>query len=207
MNKVFFHTYIYKNWRLVYDDLMQKIVDSGLINNAEINVVYTNADRFPDDAIIDGVNYINGGNNQFEYPTLSLLYEFAKQDENNSNILYFHTKGVSRSSNNVTDWKNMMAYFNIEKWEDRVEELKQFDATGCNLSKGHQQGMRAMWFAGNFWWSKSDYVKKLQDPNTWKSNRLMAEFWLGMANGNFNLVHHSGINHYQKPYPKEKYIK
>jgi len=210
MNKItiFLHVCIFKNWRTVYNDIMKKIHESSLIEISNINVIYVNDKIFPEDAKYKNVNYIYGGEMyEYEYPTLKALYDFSINDTTNSNVLYLHTKGITRNEITVHDWRNMMLYFNVEKWQDRIVELNEYDATGCNLSKGIQQGLNATWFSGNFWWSKTEYIKKLKDPNNWKSNRLMAEFWLGTQNGDFKCCHRSGINHYQKLYPREKYVK
>jgi hypothetical protein len=208
MIKIFFHVCMMDKYSEIEREILDLIQNSGLRNNCELNMVFVgDTDKIlPFDEMIENLNYIKGGSiKDFEYPTLHQVWRTSCESDENHQILYLHTKGVSRNNSNVEDWRKMMTYFNIEKWEDRVKDLESCDVVGCNLSKGRQQGLDATWFSGNFWWANSSYIKQLKDPNTWKSNRLMAEFWLGMGNGNFKSCHNSNIDHYKNPYPEKKY--
>lgn len=90
-------------------------------------------------------------------------------------VLYFHTKGISHQGqiyHNVIDWAKMMEYFLIEQYSC-LDLLPQYDAIGCNLSTYPLRH-----FSGNFWWSKSSYIRTLPDP--------LDPYWLGNYNEFFD---------------------
>jgi hypothetical protein len=141
-----------------------------------------------------------------EIPTINLIHTFCEHNPN-CEILYLHTKGTTFYNNPnkqfVTDWKNMMLYFLVEKHTDCFEILKKYDATGCNYItttfKNH--------FSGNFWWANSNYIKQLKRlPDI--CDRHESEWWI-LSNklAKSYEIHNSSTNHYHNLYPRDKYIK
>jgi hypothetical protein len=107
-----------------------------------------------------------------ESKTLIKLKEFSMTDNNNTNILYLHTKGVTQHNSvrekPVKEWRLMMEYFLITNWEKCIEKLNnEFDCCGINYQdhagniKGETKLIQI--FNGHFFWTKSDYVKKLDE--------------------------------------------
>jgi hypothetical protein len=97
----------------------------------------------------------------FEVSTIRLIQSMTRHFndiyDHNVKILYLHTKGVSykETYQQIVDWRNMMIYFLVEKYESNFHLLDSglFDAIGSNyytLPKRH--------FDGNFWWSTSRYT-------------------------------------------------
>jgi hypothetical protein len=79
-------------------------------------------------------------------------------------LYYFHTKGLKRSNhpliNVLSSRRQILNYYTLEMYNINIELLEKYDAIGCSLSlypKKH--------FSGNFWWSKSNYLKLLQNIN------------------------------------------
>ena len=60
-------------------------------------------------------------------------------------------------------------------------------------------------FSGNFWWATSEYLKNLYEFNETNVNKMDAEKWLFSNNPIYYEMHNSRINHYNIPYPKDKY--
>lgn len=157
-----------------------------------------------------------------EFPSLYLLWKHAQQSKENYKILYLHTKGITKpNSEPVKDWVDYMSYFNIEKWQNRLDELDEYDTTGVNL-QGNMDDFKESpmeWgitkkpkhYSGNFWWANSNYIKKLNNPFDYPPDdnfikwRVMCEMWLCQNNGNFNSAFNSGVNHYLKNFKKNKY--
>ena len=126
---------------------------------------------------------------------------------------YLHSKGVSKLNqrgriNPIKSWRNYMEYFIIDKYNNCIVELNSgVDAVGVKLRptpKGNPNNTLMFWwgksnispipkhFSGNFWWSKSDYIKKLPDIKILsKYDRHEAEFWIGYMNGNLKSLHDS----------------
>jgi hypothetical protein len=121
-----------------------------------------------------------------ESKTLIKLKEFSMTDTNNTNILYLHTKGVTQHNSirekPVKEWRLMMEHFLITNWEKCVEKLNdEFDCCGINYQDhaGNVKGETKLIqiFNGNFFWTKSDYVKKL-DESILFEHRYSSENWI-----------------------------
>lgn len=126
------------------------------------------------------------------------LHEIWNQSKNTHfYCLYMHSKGITHINtplyNNILDWRKLMEYFLIEKYEECISKLNDYHAVGCNLSY-----MPTIHFSGNFWWSKSSYIMNLPDP--------LDEDWLPWYNFYFvtDDVNFS-VGHKYKPLNKQAY--
>ena len=109
---------------------------------------------------------------KYEKYTLNHLWDDCQQ--NNFDVLYLHTKGVvGISTKNKIDWNwiNEMLYCNCYNHNKITKLLVNYDTVGTrytNKSIGPH-------YSGNFWWSKSEYIKHLNrnignkylDPEAW----------------------------------------
>lgn len=130
------------------------------------------------------VKFINPNISLFEWPTFEQIYKDAQNSEHD--IWYVHTKGVSNCRSDVPDWiqhnirswRGVMSYHIMERHRACKELLKEYDAVGpLYVVDGLQ------YFAGNFWWTKSSYIRTLKTPS---GTRNEAETWIGTnVNGNF----------------------
>lgn len=104
------------------------------------------------------------------------------------NVLYFHTKGLTRNDQLAIDWRVCMMARLVRCWRQCVADLEQgFDAVGCHWIRGLDATQH--YFAGNFWWATSDFLLTL--PSIYKRNRIRlsgidsiesryeAEVWIG----------------------------
>jgi len=138
----------------------------------------------------------------FEIPTIKRMWDDAKTKDFFG--LYFHSKGVTAFPNyfkkgevstfeNYFYWRKYLEWGFIERWETCVGGLYTNDAAGCNFNYDPFPH-----FSGNFWWVRSDYLRKLDDISDsvwWKNNkqpyhldRMVAEIWpLHKAKKIFNI--------------------
>lgn len=138
-----------------------------------------------------------------EIETLNVLWQFSELYKN-SYVLYLHSKGVTRPDNTcIADWIECMEYFLIERHEDCLEHLKNFDTVGPNIRQSPSRH-----FSGNFWWAKTSYLNKLKCPEVYLKDRLYSEFWLFDYSGpyTYKCIYDSAVNHYSENFEREKYI-
>jgi len=149
------------------------------------------------------IQIINYSNNSllFEIPTINLIRVFCEYNDN-CEILYLHTKGITSFNNkNISDWRNMMIHFLVNKCSDCFQKLKEYDTIGCNYQNTPYQH-----YSGNFWWANSNYIKRLNKIKD-GYKRHDAEWWiLSDKLVKYYEMHHSDIDHYNNSYPVEKYI-
>jgi hypothetical protein len=214
-NKVYFHVCVYGDkWLSIYHEMMTSIIASGLIDQSTVYVNYNgDVDLFEHTNNYSHKNLVfkNIGSGLFtwEFPTLVDLYNDALNNEN-TNYLYIHTKGVSRREPSVEGWRKYMTYFNVSKWSEAIVLLKEHNAVGVDFQEGnpHSLAQNVGWFAGNFWWSKSEHIKKLINPSEIANDRLLAEFWIGSKDKDtFISMWQSNNNHYQNYYEEKNYKK
>lgn len=126
----------------------------------------------------------------YEIPILKIMQDLSKQED--FLIWYIHTKGVtSKESIISSSWRKKMQYFIIERHMDCIKAVEQPNCDACGIEirnsfdKKLFDGKLRRHFSGNFWWSKSSYVKNLPDvEQTWLThdrNRYVAEAFIGLA--------------------------
>jgi hypothetical protein len=230
---IYINVAILGNVNQILNGLLNKINDSGLYEACNLIKIAVNGDSgllkidFSDRLHKLIINITSEDISRFEFPGLKLLWDDSETSE--GYMLYIHTKGVSRSGDKrILDWVNYLTFFNITEWRKRITDLEVVDCTGVNLegdfsslstdpstwgqiiSPG-KQVIAPMHYSGNFWWSKSDYIKKLPDPYKWLPDndyfkwRIMAEMWVCQLNGKFRSAWNSKVNHYREPYPDFMY--
>lgn len=189
-----------------FDNTYNKIKDSSLLEKIEkINVVLVGPDAEKNKEHLKfyhKVETIVKTNTHTEAETLHMLWNYCQT--NSGYVLYLHSKGVTRHKNEcMHDWKNLMEYFLIEKFELCLNALKNHDVCGVNFliakNKPH--------FSGNFWWSTTNHIKKLKNIKPDISNRYYCEFWLFDTTDKVNHkeLHASKIDHYGSRYPRQIY--
>ncbi len=148
-------------------------------------------------------------------------------------VLYLHTKGVSErhqnklSQSNINSWTDYLLYFNINYYDYILKNLEKYSVIGVDLNGNNcnkyysnfknldelvnKEGLAGnnypYHYGGNFWWSKSDYIKKIAQC---EENYPAAEFFITNGNkgefGNFLCLYNSNCDFYNTKYTKNKYI-
>jgi hypothetical protein len=200
---IYFHICCLNNWQEIFNKLISDIKESGLyskINEIRCIVLTQNPN---DILIIENETKIKIYNvfddfSLYETPTINLLYEHSKIE--NFNVLYIHTKGIRYDANDcILDWVKYLTYFNIYRHDICIDELSNYDVVGVNL-----QEMPTLHFSGNFWWSKSQYIRKLGVCHYTHYNS--PEFWITkQKNGDYLSLWLSNINHYIERYEEHNY--
>jgi hypothetical protein len=109
-----------------------------------------------------------------EFVTLDLIEKDRDKFGDSDYILYLHTKGASKQSNeNVISWRQLMNYFNIEKYKNifKIFEKTSYNTYGVLLT---DVGNFKLHYSGNFWWAKASYLKTI-DMDGVRLNRFNAE--------------------------------
>ena len=98
-----------------------------------------------------------------------------------------------------------MEYFNLERWEECVATLKEYETCGVELQSEDSH------YSGNFWWATSDYIKRLPDGYQYwernRDNRVAAEFYLCLAHPKARCFNDFVENLYDYEIPPEAYRK
>jgi hypothetical protein len=234
--KIFMHLNDMPGAHELMSEQLTRLSESGLLDIAETVFMCTNGNESnfvgAQQVLADHRNirfwHTSNRTDLWEYPTLELLKRNcqAMTDNEEFNICYLHLKGLSRlGDTRVTDWRNFMEYHTIDRWEDCVEKLENgYDLVGTNI-------IEKPWLhsSGNFWWSKSSYVKKL-DPLIHPENYLWGtpskltgaildggnfrydhEAWIGSGNPTwFEIASSPGKQtpgwHFENNYPADLYV-
>jgi hypothetical protein len=197
----FYHIACLNHWKDVFIEQINKIKLMKNVDNIFISIIVNNDDdiiyiknNIYDICKIVSISY---NFNDYEFSILKYLHELSKNEE--FYCFYLHTKGVSINKINmrnyygsenleyllecVNGWRKYMEYFLVDRSVDAINKLTEYDAVGVALVLNPEKH-----FSGNFWWSKSEYIKKLKSFNEVDINkRHNAEFWIG-NNNDGNLV-------------------
>lgn len=156
-------------------DQMELLKKSGLlaaakefyvgINGSEESQVYADG-IIPEKA----VKFYHGTHCKNEIRTVMLMQQIVAGKEG-WNVLYFHPKGFSHPPTEEMshNWRNCMNHYLIGNWEICIESLKVADMAGCHWKKDQVDGTQCLW-AGNFYWSKSEFLNTL--PRIEKNPRI-----------------------------------
>jgi hypothetical protein len=109
---------------------------------------------------------------RYEFPTLALVHQCCQEHE--CYVYYLHTKGVSHPINPKSErWRAELLTI-VDDWQMWVASLSENDSAGPRWNDRY--------FAGNFWWARSEYIAKLPKLEQLDTrNRRLAERWIGMA--------------------------
>lgn len=182
MIKVFYYIAQMKDWETCVKEQVDCINNAGLYDAVEkINVIVGGDKDIP---FLDKKYEIikHSKIEDFEFPALQSIYENANPVDK---ILYLHTKGVSRIGriNRLAGkkWRDYLMWGCVENWKDCVYALRKHDASGVQWTRLNKQYEKlcgtSKVFAGNFFWSTGEHIKKLSFPTTSK-NRFLAEGWI-----------------------------
>ena len=214
----FYFVALINDWEELVDKQLLKIFQSELFSVTDRLYIHifdpnNNLNNFIKKITLnDKIIITNTSKNEYEFGILRLIKNIS--ETKNFYCYYFHTKGVSISEqtknyyrvndltnlkSNVESWREYMEYFLIDLYKKNIDFLsKDNDSVGVQLvqtpKSTHQH------YSGNFWWTKSSYIKKLPNINSLRLNhRWDAEFWIGYGNGNMkNLYSTSQAGYRQK---------
>jgi hypothetical protein len=177
----------------------------GLANSLSDKIeIHEYEDKFTKDSDLHTLDTDLYGRNTrpvTEYGTLQLIYEHALRED--AHFLYLHAKGVTSYERHLRSkkfvefknyfyWRKFLEWGTVEHWQLCNQLLGSYDVVSCNYAPWPMKH-----FSGNYWWSKSEYIRKLadiRDDNWWMSQldkydimknltwRLRDEMWICSLN-------------------------
>lgn len=185
---IFYHIAQMGMSAFIYQQQLHRLYTSGLISAADYIHFGVNGDQelfnLPKKAKVkyNCKEYWNT-----EKGTLLDLKQFCKENENYK-VLYFHTKGASRDSINISSWRLMMEYFMIDKWEECVSFLNEYTSVGVQMCRVGpsiypdgtiKKENPTIVYTGNFWWANASYINTLRTKYIDDDCRYAVEKWIG----------------------------
>lgn len=183
MNVAFFHAPSIGNHKEIFEEMMNRIESTGLIDSLDILFVNMVTGDIPEQRSSKIVYFKSGQNSDFEYPTLHALKSYCDGLHDDDNVLYIHLKGCSRSNGEVEkkkmdSWRDLLCYFTIDHHRRCLLEL----SSGSDACSVNYRSTPSPHFSGNFWWAKASLIKTLPniDVDYQRRGRYWAEFWIGL---------------------------
>jgi len=217
---IYYHIYAIEGVEPIIEEqltLIEKWIDVPYILNVGISIANDNS---PTDKIIEKFYNYQKPNYRIrdirskghEMITLDLIEKDKEKFGDSDYILYIHTKGASKQNDdklqNVTSWRHLMNYFNIEKWKDAIQI---FTNTSYN-TYGVLFGKAGNWtiYSGNFWWMRGSYAKTLNLEGVKKNSRYSAEhsfIQMGEDWKPYSPYNREGEDHYSILFERKEYEK
>ena len=195
-----YHVFCDKGWRELVADQIGRLKAGGLWENTErfyVSCIVKDRGEADDLRRMIGEDKaelisVETDPMKYEYPALEFIR--SKSREEDCLLYYFHTKGVSyyggdrsdknfrRLRRNIDAWRHMMEHFLFTKWRVAVNVLQYgYETYGCYRLPPYPKPYYM--YAGNFWWVRSDYVRRLPPfpEKRIATDRFIAEEWLYKA--------------------------
>ena len=185
----FYHLYVDGHYEQPLDEHMFALESSGLLDELDeffVGLVGSPENREKAKKVVPGV-IVAEADSGWEQVTLSVLHEYSH--DNDWFVFYAHTKGAWSNNEMAKQWRVSMTHNTVNKWQECVEALTRVDAAGPYwlLSNEPEHEEHDHFFAGNFWWARSDYIRTL--PLISVSNRYQAEGWIGLRQPSVHVTH------------------
>lgn len=196
----YYHVFAAGPWQLILNQHMMAVCNYGLIDQIEeirIGIVGPPEARkrvketLQNSLIADKVRVVVERGMAWEQATLTELWKAAQTED--AIYFYAHTKGGYDRATVKQIWCRSMIFFNVVAFNVALEALQTNAAVGCHwltkeefphiADQNNPEG--TPYFAGNFWWSKSEHIRKLEQPK--RENRFQAEAWIGTAPGDWTV--------------------
>ena len=214
---IFYHTFQNEMSAFIYQQQINRLYVSGLLNSADYFHIGVNGDKemfyLPSKAKV-----FYNTNWKEETETMIALKNFAYENPDYK-ILYFHMKGASKGTLVANAWRLMMEHFVIDRWKECVEFLNDYDCVGANLNPVGEtlwsngtttQPVEGTYnFTGNFWWANAKHIQTLDHKFLSSNYRIDRELWIGSnPKSKPKSIYQPGIyDSYEHYYEEEDYIK
>jgi hypothetical protein len=199
-----------EGWKRSFEILVKSLYSSGILEATEKIDLCVVSDTEMDTSVFlpKSTYHFMGPSELYERPSLLHIRTLSQQDTEDVYYWYMHTKGIrwfgTKKEQNVLEWIQIMLYWNINLWKKAVSSLQNgYDTYGANLVDVIESKPVVKHYSGNFWWSKSSYLKKL--PSTIGIYYTDPEFWIMKMSPNAFCPYKSDVNQYEISYPLELY--
>ena len=176
----FYHVYADGDWLTPATEHIEELAMSGLLDNLDdlfLGIVGSRENRRKVKRALRHQVVVEADEG-WEQVTLNAVHDFAQIDS--GAIFYAHTKGAWSNSELARQWRVSMTYDTVTRWQECVKALTMVEAAGPYWLKSWEPEHvdHDFFFAGNFWWARSDYIRTLSPVSV--SNRYQAEGWIGL---------------------------
>ena len=210
--KVFYHVYCNEYTERVVHDQLIKVTFSGLYESVDSIYCFITGDPLIMEQVermilTFGPKYIISKkvphDTTYERFTLTEMPAMISPDDN---VLYFHTKGITKSNNtNVYDWRTYMEYFLFVKHKTCLRLLNTYDTVGVNY-----MNIPDRHYSGNFWWCRGAYFLSLDlqklEQSYWGETYLAPEMFIGTQKPRAYTFCQTDANLYHTPFPVKEYV-
>jgi hypothetical protein len=177
----FYHVFADGDWEIPATEHFEELRVSGLLDELDgiyLGVVGSRENRRKVKRALRhhvAVEAVEG----WEQVTLNKLRDFCQTDD--GLVLYAHTKGAWSQSELARVWRVSMTHDVVTRWRECVYALEKVQCAGPFWLKSWEpeHADHESFFAGNFWWARSDYVRTLEPVGL--ENRFQAEGWVGLG--------------------------
>lgn len=215
MNKIavfYLISQMYDDWdKEFFIPQMELLKTSGLYDNINFIDIHISNGKLPLPFIPDKIRNIHylSDTELAEKQVLYNMWNFCNKNPGYK-ILYFHSSGITLERNTQEferkqEWRKYMEFCNISLWKYCKDLLDFYDCVGTDYVpkswfRNGEIVFRAPHYPGNFWWSNSLYIKKLdldylEQEEEYK--RYLSEFWLFSNNPKYYNIYNIDSNHYQ----------
>jgi hypothetical protein len=177
----FYHVYADGDWLTPATEHFEKLRVSGLLDELDgiyLGVVGSRENRRKVKRALRHHVTVEADEG-WEQVTLNKLRDFCQTDD--GVVLYAHTKGAWSQSELAKVWRVSMTHDVVTRWRECVYALEKVQCAGPFWLRSDmpEHSEHESFFAGNFWWARSDYVRTLEPVGL--ENRFQAEGWIGLG--------------------------
>ena len=186
---IFYHIATLNGYESIVNEQLNSIKNSGILKHSTLSIGVVGNHKIQTNLTSD--IYYFGGIEKYEYPTLHLMWDWCKKNED-SYVLYIHTKGVSSPKNEYLKhlWRYEMMG-NVRNWKKCIEQLKYgYSMVASGTKWATNLGGESFW-AGTIFWANSNFISQLNDPanvpERFGDSRWYSELWPTDHNLVFNV--------------------
>lgn len=175
-----YHLYADGSWEEPWEEHIWALHHTGLAKNLttfSVGLVGSEQNRAAarERVELDGATVVVEEDYGYEQVTLSWLHGTVQDQE--GCYYYAHTKGAGYANDLQKPWRRTLEYGCSVHWGECVGALRNgMDCAGVIFLNDVKWNPRPF-FAGNFWWARSDFLKNL--PPISYATRFEAEVWIG----------------------------
>jgi len=177
----FYHVFADGLWQQPAVEHVKRLANSGLLRQLDgmyVGVVGSPGARAEVRHRLPGV-IVAEADEGWEQVTLEALRTFVEDFD--GHVFYAHTKGAWSQTALAERWRRAMTEETVGAWEKCVRALDRAEAAGpfWLRSPEPEHVLHDHFFAGNFWWARSEYLRKLGPVRV--SSRFDAVGWVGLG--------------------------
>lgn len=195
----------------IFKKQIKKIIESNIYDNLKkIYVCWLG--EYNNIKLDKKIEIIKLGNDvtYYEFLTINKMKEIIDNEKEEYKVLYLHNKGTRKAGNEkvIESWRDMMEYFLVEQGLYCYKNLEFFDTIGCNIINEGMNELSSVndnhnyHYSGNFWWSKSNYIKNLnylkvpENSENRIIKRYQCENWIlsNMEKRNIGIIYQDNTN-------------